>query len=412
MIFLNFLLNDMLALSFWLLVGCAISTLLHFLVPKKIIDKHLSKNNLGSITKAALIGIPLPLCSCSVVPTVIGLKNKGVNKASNMSFLISTPQTGVDSIFITAAFFGWTFAYYKLGIALALGIIGGVTCILFFKKQKQTNHEIEQSNGVEKLTLKNAYSYFINESLFMIWKWLLIGLILAALIQTFIPPDFMKNIDWANSFLGILLVLAFSLVTYICATGSVPLAAALVSTGFPTEAAIVLLIAGPATNISTLTIIVKHFGKAFTGIYLAVVILGTLAFSYLLSGQFKVFEHGDNCHEHLSRPIHEWLAATFLISYMLYFAYREIKQLAKKKTNEELTTHYFEVSGVTCNGCVNKIRSALNQLDSTISVDVNLEKKELLLHTPEKFELKRATQAIEELNFKLKAKNTTCCNKS
>lgn len=416
--FLNYLLNDFLALSFWLLVGCGISTLLHFFVPQNIINKHLSSNNLNSITKASLIGIPLPLCSCSVVPTVIGLKNKGVNKASNMSFLISTPQTGIDSILITVAFFGWAFAFYKLAIALVLGIIGGLICISLINKKTEQTSTDEEKAKLENFTFKKAYSYFINESLFMIWKWLLIGLLLASTIQSFIPPNFMQSIDWANSFLGVLLVLLFSLFTYICATGSVPLAAALVSTGFPTEAAIVLLIAGPATNISTLTIIIKHFGKAFTGIYLAVVILGTLSFAYLLAGQFTVFNHEHHhAHEHLSRPIHEWIAAIFLIAYMFYFAFKELKNIFQKREAKELRQFSFSIEGVTCNGCVNKIRTALQKLDEAITVEMNFETGEMTLSLPKNFAIKEAIDEITNLNFKVTSEASelqkkTCCNSS
>ena len=317
---------------------------------------------------------------------------------------------------ITAAFFGWAFAFYKLGIALILGIVGGLICISFMNKKANPNKaNVTGNNQLENFTLKNAYSYFINESLFMIWKWLLIGLILAALIQTFIPPNFMENINWANSYLGVLLVLAFSLFTYICATGSVPLAAALVSTGFPTEAAIVLLIAGPATNISTLTIIIQHFGKAFTGIYLAVVILGTLGFAYGLSEQFEVLSVDGDHHEHLSRPIHEWIAALFLIAYMFYFSLKDIKNYFRRTKTDGFKQVSFSIEGVSCNACVNKIRQALQHLNKSITVEMDFDQNTISLGVPQKIETKLLLETITELKFKVseipkEQIKKSCCN--
>ena len=410
MIFFNYLLNDFLSLSFWLLIGCTISTLLHFFVPNNLVNKHLSSNNLASVLKASLIGVPLPLCSCSVVPTVIGLKNKGVNNASNMSFLISTPQTGVDSILITAAFFGWGFAFYKLGIALLLGLSAGLVYIFFAKRRQAVTNVGDGQEELEGFTLKNFYSYFINESLYMIWKWLLIGLILASLIQCFIPPDFMSTINWANGFVGVILVLAFSLVTYICATGSVPLAAALVHTGFPSEAALVLLIAGPATNISTLTIVLKHFGKGFIAIYLSVVIIGSLAFAYALSGQFTVLE-SLQAHECMDRPWHEWISAIFLIGYMCVFAFGELKDFLVKKSHGAQKVDTLEVTGVTCQGCVRKINEALSKLSETCSAEMDFDSSELSIFSDGSLALDEIKALITELGFTVVERKKQCGSK-
>ena len=245
-------------LSAWLLLGAFIGGLLHVLVPSDFIKKHLGGNNWWSVIKAAFIGVPMPLCSCSVIPTGIGLKKDGASNGAAISFLISTPQTGVDSITVAAGFLGWPFAIFKVLSAFIMGIIGGQLVNLFAhnneppgkKTETDTKTETEprsccapkpaeeiksccapkpaaaviseqksccapQESAAEPLAsccgpenapnasskFKQALDFAVNDLLRMIWLWLVIGIILSAGLNYFIDPGSLSDFAWATYFM-------------------------------------------------------------------------------------------------------------------------------------------------------------------------------------------------------------------
>jgi uncharacterized membrane protein YraQ (UPF0718 family) len=127
--------NIMLELGWPLLLGIIIAGAIHVLLPQGFVHRNFGGRGFKSIFKATLIGVPMPLCSCSVIPTAIGLKQDGASNGASTSFLISTPQTGVDSIMVNAAFLGWPFAIFKVIVAFVTGIIGGSIVDLFERRQ-------------------------------------------------------------------------------------------------------------------------------------------------------------------------------------------------------------------------------------------------------------------------------------
>lgn len=363
----------LLDLAPWLVFGLLIAGVLHVLIPPGFLEKHLGGKSFFNVVKAAFLGVPVPLCSCGVIPAAMAIRKEGASKASCMSFLISTPQTGVDSLFVSAAMLSWPFAIFKLLSAFVIGLIGGVIYILA-DKGEDDDEGVEVSSYSEektKFSLKAIWDYGINDLLYMIWKWLLFGVILAALLSTFVNPEIFKNSAIVHGTFSLLIVLAISLPLYICATSSVPIAASLIQLGFPLSSALVFLIAGPATNVATLGAVYKSFGKKFVMIYLCTVIVGSL-FCALLFQNVITVNAVSSSHVHAQFTWIHKSAAIILIILFIKFAISDIKNwLNKNKTASE--QRQVIVVGLTCNGCVNKLRTALtaNSLIESLDVELN-----------------------------------------
>ena len=283
-------------LSPWLLLGVVVSILIHKFLPNGFVSKHL--RGYSGIIKSVFFGIPLPLCSCGVIPAGIGLKRDGSSDGSAVGFLISTPQTGVDSILVASSFLGWPFAIFKVAAAAVTGIIGG-GLVEWLKPTVVTNsssytssHEVQSSDSV--ITWKASLEHGV-QLLRSIWTWLLFGVLLSAGIELLITPEDLEFLLRFGPIGTAALALTLSVPLYVCATASVPIAAALVANGFPLSAALIFLMAGPATNVATIGAIRQEFGTNVTAIYLGTVIIGStvlgLGFDFLLTSSVTATEH-------------------------------------------------------------------------------------------------------------------------
>lgn len=273
-----------LAMSPYLLLGFAFAGILKAWFPKQWIERYLSKSDFRSVLNAAILGIPIPLCSCGVIPTGVSLHKNGASKGASVSFLISTPQTGVDSILVTYSMLGLPFALMRVLAALVSGVLGGWLTILFAhdKTQKSSAHFDACKKEVKNVnSFLTVIKYGFYELLMDIAKWLIIGLALAALIAILVPDDFFLTYA-SNSFVSMLIALLISVPLYICATGSVPIAAVLLLKGLSPGAALVILMAGPATNIATITVIKKIFGNKTLITYLASIVGGAFLFGTII----------------------------------------------------------------------------------------------------------------------------------
>jgi len=348
------------SLGVWFLFGLLIAALLHGFVPASLFKRWLGKNSFFNVIKAAFIGVPMPLCSCGVVPTVIALKKKGASNSSCLSFLVSTPQTGVDSLLVSASFLSWPFAIFKLVSAFAIGIIGGgIHHILQKKHAPQTisdNEDIETPHL--RPSFKELYDFAVNDLFYNLWKWMLAGIVAAALISTFVSADFLGNSLFADPLYGSLAALFLSIPLYVCATSSVPIAAALVLKGMSPAVAIVFLIAGPATNIATIGLIYKSFGKLFTGVYLASVSIGSIICAVFFSSVITINLPG-TAHHHGGSNLLELTGAVLFSLIIASFAFRDFKNwlIAKRSSADSSIT--LNVDGMSCQGCVGKIRKAI-----------------------------------------------------
>ena len=277
------LINEM---SPYLLLGFGFAGLLHAFVPAQIYHRYLSKNDFRSVLWAAMIGVPLPLCSCGVIPTAMSLRKEGASKGATTSFLIATPQTGVDSILATASLLGIPFAIIRPIAALVTALFGGQLVNIATRNEK--NEVVEDANRTTTPRpqglwnkIKEAFRYGYFEMMQDIGKWLMIGLVVAGLITVFVPDDFFLYFN-DKPLLTMLMVLAVSVPMYVCATGSIPIAAALMLKGLSPGAALVLLMAGPACNMASIMVIGKVLEKKTMWVYLFSIILGAVSFGLLI----------------------------------------------------------------------------------------------------------------------------------
>ena len=361
--FLNNLWTVTESLGIWFLFGLFIAALLHGFVPASLFQRWLGKNSFLNVIKAAFIGVPMPLCSCGVVPTVIALKKKGASNSSCLSFLVSTPQTGVDSLLVSASFLSWPFAIFKLISAFIIGIVGGGIHHLLQKKHDPAALDLAETppSPHQRPSVKELYDFAVNDLFYNLWKWMLAGIVAAALISTFVSSDFLANSLFADPLYGSIAALFLSIPLYVCATSSVPIAAALVLKGMSPAVAIVFLIAGPATNIATIGLIYKSFGKLFTTVYLASVSIGSIICAVFFSSVISINLPG-TVHHHGGNNLIEIIGAVIFALMILSFFLRDFKSwiIAKRSSSNHSIT--LNVDGMSCQGCVGKIRKAI--LDS------------------------------------------------
>ena len=338
----------------WLFLGALISALIHRFLPPGFIGKHLS--GYGGVMKAVVLGVPLPLCSCGVIPTGVGLKKEGASDGSSIAFLISTPQTGIDSVLVSAAFLGWPFALFKVASATVTGIAGGALVELTDQESRAGAVAAGTVTATQQPGWKAALEHGI-QLIRSIWGWLVAGMLLSAAIEVMIPETWLASLSGGWSSLA---ALALSIPLYVCATASVPIAAALVAGGLPLGAALVFLMAGPATNAATIGAVRKEFGGRATAIYLGTVVLGSIGlgtcFDFLLSPAVAA-SHGGMEHQ-------TWwgtASAVLLAISIGFFAAEDMARWLRSRADSSEGTLSVGVDGMTCNGCVRKLEHRLSE---------------------------------------------------
>ena len=296
--FLNFwqLLN---VISFYIILGLLIASVMKQYIKDSFIKTQLGGNSKLSVFKASLLGIPLPLCSCSVVPFALSLKKSGANKSSITSFLISTPVIGVDSMLASYSAFGWFFAIFRVISSFFTALIAGFISLFFESKEKKNIKFVSFSttlpsskfdsqdcgckptNTKNKNFLKTILEYAFYNLFKDIAKPMLLGLILASFLMSILPQE-LDIFLTQNLFLSYIFMLLISIPLYICATSSIPLGIALIIAGFSPGSAFVLLSAGPSTSMVTIGIVKKILGQRGLLIYLGVIILSTITFAFMI----------------------------------------------------------------------------------------------------------------------------------
>lgn len=280
----------------YVLFGFFVAGLLKALVPEDVVARHLGKSSTGSVLKASLFGVPLPLCSCGVIPAAIGLRKQGASKGASAAFMVSVPETGVDSIAITWALLGPLMTLVRPLAALLSATLTGILINLLPPDAEPVAVEkpacgCSSSCCGEAQTpakpplrtrLADGLRYAFGDLLGDIGKWLLLGIVIAGVIAALVPDDFVTR--YLGSETGSLLImLLVGIPMYICASASTPIAAALILKGLSPGAALVFLLAGPATNAATLAVVTRFFGRAATAVYLLSIALSSLLFGYLLN---------------------------------------------------------------------------------------------------------------------------------
>jgi uncharacterized protein len=399
----------------WLMFGFLIAGILHVFFPDGKINTLLGSTNMKSVIRAALIGIPLPLCSCGVIPTGVSIHKNGASKGAAISFLISTPQTGVDSIMVTYSMLGLPFAIVRPIVALVTGIFGGAVTNksesvpsfrpLFESKNKETE------KNPRKKPLFRIFHYAFVEFMEDIAKWLVIGLLIAALIAVLIPNDFFANYI-QNDFLGMIIILVASIPLYVCATSSVPIAAVLIMKGISPGAALVFLMAGPATNAATISVIGNSMGRKTLITYLATLIAGSLVFGLAIDNLLPrewftthIAQMGEG-HEHGMLPM--WLqisSAVIFTGFLLnIFVSKLIKRVKRNKvepgiSNLEMNQIKVFVRGMNCNHCKNNVENSLKNVEGISGIEVDLDSETAVL-TGENIDLDKVKTTVEDIGYK------------
>ena len=368
--------STLVQLAPWLLIGAAVAGLLHAVLPRNFVSRQLRGG--GGVFKAVLVGVPLPLCSCGVIPAGLGLKRDGAGDGAALGFLISTPQTGVDSIFVSATFLGWPFAIFKVLAAGVTGLIGGWWTESRAASEPLPSEDATPAETLDRRGLSTAFPHAL-ELLRSIWRWILFGIVVSAAIDVLVPSELLVAWGQMGTLGASLAVLLVSLPLYVCATASVPIAASLVAGGMPVGAALVFLMAGPATNVATIGAIYRAFGRRVLAIYLSVIIVGSVGFGWLFDRFFGAWESELMAHDH-SAALWEVGAAVLLVALMLYFSFEEIRGWQRRRSAADpggLDEYTLSVSGMTCNGCVQSLDRAVRQLPDVEAVEVRLDPGEV-----------------------------------
>lgn len=318
----------------WLLLGLLIAGLIQVFVPASLMSKQLGDEGIKTAVKAAFIGAPLPLCSCGVIPAALGLRKAGASKTATTAFLVSTPETGVDSVTMSYALLGPFMAVIRPVTAVVSAIVAGAlvgkevdeeegkkvgkgmdkdtlvavqsehteshhldccaskakpktkpkpvekkACCGGHDKSHHSNNTTEVEDKPLRLKVLHSLHYSVTGLLEGSALWLIVGLIFAAMVQTWVPADFLSQ--WGDGLLAMLVMVLISIPMYICATASTPIAAGLLLSGVSPGAVLVFMMAGPATNVATLGVVAKELGRRAVMAYLTGVIGTAMVFGWL-----------------------------------------------------------------------------------------------------------------------------------
>lgn len=345
------------AMAPYIIFGLAFAGVLHEIVPDSIVTKHLGKDNISSVLKSTIFGIPLPVCSCGVIPLATSIKKSGASKGATLSFLISTPITGVDSILATYGIFGWIFTLYRAVTSMVIAMVAGILTNVF-DKEPEVKEEAVKKSAFSTVAPQQVSSFSMNtpkhedEScgtgtgsccssstsqkkgfsfitamryafvtlLGDIAKPLFWGLLLGALITVAIPQnlsEILKTYDW----ISYLIVIIIAVPMYVCATASLPIAAGLMLSGVSAGAAFVFLSAGPATNTVTIGVVKKMLGTKSLAIYLGTIVIGSIVFGLGLDYIFDIsqIDPASLIHMHEESGIISTVSAVVLWGFIVWF---------------------------------------------------------------------------------------------
>lgn len=307
----------------YLIFGFLMAGVLSVVISQELIRKHMGHAGFGSIFKASLLGVPLPLCSCSVIPVATSLRQHGASKGATTAFLLSTPQTGVDSIMATLALLGPVFAVFRPLAAFVSGLIGGTIVEALNSEKKPNNQDPCQeeccTNSQNRSVLSRIFRYGFVVLPRDIAGPLLIGLLIAGMISVFVPETFFSEF-LGKGIIAMLVMMLMGIPVYVCATASIPVAAAMMMKGVTPGAALVFLMTGPATNAAAIIALWHIMGKRTTIIYLLVVAGTSLASGILLDFFFEVSGVSYQHTSHWMMPETVRIASAFILLGVLSYA--------------------------------------------------------------------------------------------
>ena len=380
----------------YLQFGFLMAGILSICISPEFIERHLGGRGFGPVVKAAVFGVPLPLCSCGVIPVAASFRRHGASRAATTSFLLSTPQTGVDSIAITYALLGTAFAIYRPIVALATGLLGGLLVMLFVRSNGNGSAAEDQppechesccsEEGSKRNIVWRALEYGFVTLPRDIGLSLLVGVVIAGAITATISTAELKPY-LGGGVLSIILMMALGIPIYVCASASVPIAAGLIHAGASPGAVLAFLIAGPASNAATITTVWKLLGRRTVFLYLLTIAVSAVGAGLLLDWllptmQIKLPDLGDTCHDAMAGG---WLSASWAIALLavLGFSFAATYSRKRTRTEEVVAGHLHRpnsssrrlelaIDGITCAHCVATVTRALKECHGVESVQIDL----------------------------------------
>jgi uncharacterized membrane protein YraQ (UPF0718 family)/copper chaperone CopZ len=404
-------------MSPYLLFGFLAAGLLSVLVSPAWVERHLGGRGFSPVLKASLFGVPLPLCSCAVIPVSASIRRHGASRSATASFLLSTPQTGVDSIAVTYALLGPVFAVFRPIAALVTGLVGGGLVRMLGDRDGDGNEgessrprcTAECCSGKQS---KNLVARVLSYGLVTLPKdigfALLVGILIAGAMAAFIPQN-QLNAYIGGGILSILLMMAAGVPVYVCATASVPIAAGFMHLGASPGAALAFLIAGPATNAATFTTVWKVLGRRTAVLYLTTVAISAIACGLVLDWLMPdasaiISPAGEHSHGGEAGAWYSHAAAVVLLS-VLIFSYwasgrrgRAAAQDLETQGEPGVERFRIQITGMTCNHCAGVVKRTLSEHGGVMSAEVSLKDGRALV-TGKSVDRAQLVNAVTELGY-------------
>lgn len=401
----------------YLIFGFLMAGLLSVLISPQWVERNLGGNGIGKVIKASILGVPLPLCSCGVIPVSASIRRHGASRASTTAFLLSTPQTGVDSITITYALLGPFFAVFRPIAALITGIFGGWLVQLFDKNGDQNQAETPENHvcteecctgSPQQGKLRRALHYGMVTLPRDIGMTLLVGIVIAGMMTVLIPAGFLEQYIGYGAF-SILLMMLVGIPIYVCATASVPIAAGFLHLGATPGAALAFLIAGPATNAAAITTIWKVLGRRTAIVYLVTVAISAFGLGLLLDWLFPTFGGtlptlGSGMHQHQGNIWFSHISSIALLAIIGYsyltghhhHSSSDTQGISIIEDSNNLENLKLMISGMTCSHCVASVQRILTEQKGVHSAVVDLKKSSALVtgHDLNKDDIIKAVEGL------------------
>jgi uncharacterized protein len=394
----------------YLLLGLAAAGVLHEILPFGAIARHLGGAGPWPVIKAVVLGVPLPICSCGVVPLAASLKKSGAGDGATIGFLITTPTTGVDSILATYSLLGGAFTLLRVAATLVLGLIAGFGTELVSHADAvaaEPPPPLAKARGFGGRVV-GALLYAVVELFGGLARPLAVGIALGGIITYALPANLLET-TIGHGFLSYAAMMAIGIPLYVCASGSIPLAVALLAKGLSPGAALVFLIAGPATNVATIAVVGKMIGKRALAVYLATLMIGSVAAGYAADALFAAFPSlvpavalpDGACHLTGVLGPFEIASGVVVLGLVAYHlaAGLALRLRSRGGSAAKEGTVRLRVPDMSCNHCVQAITAAVQKVDGVklLSADPGTKLVAIEVESPDG--LARATEAIREAGF-------------
>lgn len=406
--FVYALINMFAEMAPYLLLGFLVAGLLYAFVPGEFYRRHLSRPGAWAVIKAALIGVPLPLCSCGVLPTAVSLRRNGASRGAATSFLIATPQTGVDSIAATYSLLGLAFAILRPAAALLTAFIGGMAVSRIDGRTSAQACDVDTIDAPAALgfwgKMKAALRYGFVDMVQNIGRWLLIGLAIGAAITVFVPDGFFTFFA-GYPLLAMVAVVIVAVPMYVCSTGSIPIALSLMLKGLSPGAAFVLLMAGPAANFASLIVVGKSLGRKAMIAYVATIVLGAigvgLCIDYLMPASWfpTPMSVSTMSHCHLHVGLFPAISSVLLSALIINAFLRKHSTHQHHSNTTEMNTTIITVKGMTCGHCKAMVEKNLCKLPGVQTVEADLATGRTVITGD--VDLSSAREVISDLGFEM-----------